>query len=90
MRKYNISAETVNCDCCYRDYRLTSFNRNINDNVHIAGSTTDLLTIRDADHNYACSKRIGIIPISLESAGEAFTLQKTEGLDSKPYSEGEI
>jgi DNA polymerase I len=76
MRKYNISAETVNCDCCYRDYRLTSFNRNINDNVDIAGSTTDLLTIRDADHNYACSKRIGIIPISLRILLEKRLLYK--------------
>ena len=76
MRKYNISAETVNCDCCYRDYRLTSFNRNINDNVRIAGSTTDLLTIRDADHNYACSKRIGIIPISLRILLEKRLLYK--------------
>jgi DNA polymerase I len=76
MRKYNISAETVNCDCCYRDYHLTSFNRNINDNVGIAVSKTDFLTIHGADHNYSCSKRIGIIPISLRILLEKRLLYK--------------
>lgn len=78
MRKYNISAETVNCDCCYRDYHhLTCFNHNINDNVGITGPQTDpLLAIHDADHNYACSKRIGIIPISLRILLEKRLLYK--------------
>jgi DNA polymerase elongation subunit (family B) len=78
MRKYNISAETVNCNCCYRDYHhLTCFNRNINDNVAITGPKADpLLTIHDADHNYACSKRIGIIPISLRILLEKRLLYK--------------
>ena len=79
MRKYNISAETVNCDCCYRDYHhhLTCFNRNINDNVVITGPKADpLLTIHEADHNYACSKRIGIIPISLRILLEKRLLYK--------------
>ncbi len=76
MRKYNISAETVNCDCCYRDYRyLTCFNRNINDNAGVTGSNP-LLTIHDSDHNYACSKRIGIIPISLRILLEKRLLYK--------------
>jgi DNA polymerase, archaea type len=79
MRKYNISAETVNCDCCYRNYRyLTCFDRNINDNVSgVTGSKTNLLlTIHDSDHNYACSKRIGIIPISLRILLEKRLLYK--------------
>lgn len=78
MRKYNISAETINCDCCYCDYHyLTCFNCNINDNVGITGSKTDpLLTIRDTDHSYACSKRIGIIPISLRILLEKRLLYK--------------
>ncbi|MGA7370051.1 MAG: DNA polymerase domain-containing protein [Nitrososphaeraceae archaeon] len=78
MRKYNISAETVNCNCCYRDYHhLTCFNCNINDNVGITGSKTDaLLTIHDADHNYTCSKRMGIIPISLRILLEKRLLYK--------------
>src|ERR671910_1355939 len=76
MRKYNISAETVNCDCCYGNYCLTSFNRSINNNVGIAGSKTDLLRIHNTDHNYACSKRIGIIPISLRILLEKRLLYK--------------
>jgi DNA polymerase elongation subunit (family B) len=76
MRKYNISAETVNCNCCYRDYCLTSFNRSINNNVGITGSKTDLLRIHNTDHNYACSKRIGIIPISLRILLEKRLLYK--------------
>jgi DNA polymerase-2 len=79
MRKYNISAETVNCDCCYQDYRyLTCFNRNINDNAGgVTGSETNpLLTIHDSDHNYTCSKRIGIIPISLRILLEKRLLYK--------------
>ncbi|HZD34104.1 MAG TPA: DNA polymerase domain-containing protein [Nitrososphaeraceae archaeon] len=73
MRKYNISAETINCNCCYQEYHyyLTSFNRNTNDNVGITG-----FTIHDADHNYTCLKRIGIIPISLRILLEKRLLYK--------------
>ena len=73
MRKYNISAETVNCDCCYHynHYYLTSFNRNTNNN---AGITR--LKLHDADHNYVCSKRIGIIPMSLRILLEKRLLYK--------------
>jgi DNA polymerase elongation subunit (family B) len=72
MRKYNISAETVNCNCCYHASSLnngndlnntTSFNRNI-------------LRRLDADHIYICSKRIGIIPISLRILLEKRSLYK--------------
>ena len=76
MRKYNISAETVNCNCCYRDYRLTSINCNTNDNIGIAGSKADFLRIHNTDHNHACSKRIGIIPISLRILLEKRLLYK--------------
>jgi DNA polymerase elongation subunit (family B) len=79
MRKYNISAETVNCDCCYRDYSyLTCLNLNINDNtdVVIGSKTNSLLTIHNSDHNYTCSKRIGIIPISLRILLEKRLLYK--------------
>jgi DNA polymerase elongation subunit (family B) len=76
MRKYNISAETVNCACCYRNYHSTSFNHSINDNVDNTGFKTDFLTMHDADHNYACSKRIGIIPISLRILLEKRLLYK--------------
>ncbi|MGH9987985.1 MAG: DNA polymerase domain-containing protein, partial [Nitrososphaeraceae archaeon] len=76
MRKYNISAETVNCDCCYRNYHSTSFNRSINGIVGNTGLKTDFLTMHDADHHYACSKRIGIIPISLRILLEKRLLYK--------------
>ena len=76
MRKYNISAETVNCDCCYRDYHLASFNHNINENVSNTRLKAGLLTMYVADRNYSCSKRIGIIPISLRILLEKRLLYK--------------
>jgi DNA polymerase, archaea type len=71
MRKYNISAETVNCDCCYHS---SSFNSN--NDVDNTGLNTNFLRVPDADHNYTCSKRMGIIPISLRILLEKRSLYK--------------
>lgn len=64
MRKYNISAETVNCHCCRYSYHSSSFIRS--NNVDDTG----------LEHNYTCSKRIGIIPISLRILLEKRSLYK--------------
>jgi len=65
MRKYNISAETVNCHCCrYSYHSSSSFIRS--NNVDDTG----------LEHNYICSKRIGIIPTSLRILLEKRSLYK--------------
>jgi DNA polymerase, archaea type len=72
MRKYNISAETVNCNCCYH---ASSFN-NSNDLNNTTSFDRNILRRLDADHIYICSKRIGIIPISLRILLEKRSLYK--------------
>jgi DNA polymerase, archaea type len=72
MRKYNISAETVNCGCCYHAF---SFNDSSND-LNNTNLNTNILRQPDAAHIYICSKRIGIIPISLRILLEKRSLYK--------------
>jgi DNA polymerase-2 len=52
MLKKNISAETINCDCCYN---------NDNDN-----NNSNLIRVPELTYYHICEKRTGIVPMSLK------------------------
>jgi DNA polymerase-2 len=66
MRKYNLSAETIRCNCC--DINIINNNINSNNNNNgddVAAALYSKLRVPELGYNI-CQRRIGIVPTSLK------------------------
>ena len=65
MQKYNLSAETIRCNCCDINIINNNINSNNNNKDDNAAAIYSKLRIPELGY-YICQRRIGIVPTSLK------------------------